>query len=78
MHHGACFNLPILKRASTWYIAIGMPQPEIIGGRYEIRGLVGRGGMGVIYKAFDKVVGREVAIKTMGDIQGQPAPPQYR
>ena len=34
-------------------------------GRYEIRGLVGRGAMGVVYSAVDPGLGRSVAIKTM-------------
>ncbi|TDI45629.1 MAG: serine/threonine protein kinase [Acidobacteria bacterium] len=34
-------------------------------GRYEVRGLVGRGAMGVVYSAIDPNLGRSVAIKTM-------------
>ena len=34
-------------------------------GRYEVRGLVGRGAMGVVYSAVDPGLGRSVAIKTM-------------
>lgn len=34
-------------------------------GRYEIRGELGRSGMGVVYRAYDPALDREVAIKSV-------------
>src|SRR5262245_55177626 len=34
-------------------------------GRYEVRGLLGEGAMGRVYRAFDPLAGREVAVKTL-------------
>jgi urea transport system substrate-binding protein len=36
-------------------------------GRYEIRGVLGVGGMGVVYLGYDAVIDREVAIKMLPD-----------
>jgi len=34
-------------------------------GKYEIRGILGKGGMGIVYKSLDPDIEREVAIKTI-------------
>jgi eukaryotic-like serine/threonine-protein kinase len=45
---------------------------EILG-RYKIVGEAGRGGMGIVYEAFDPILSRDVAIKTMSlDISHKP------
>ncbi len=37
----------------------------VIDGRFEITGLLGRGGMGAVYRAVQRSIGREVALKLM-------------
>jgi eukaryotic-like serine/threonine-protein kinase len=50
---------PQAERATESLVAVG----EVVGGSYEIQGLLGRGGMAHVYEATDSLLGRRVAIK---------------
>lgn len=42
-----------------------MPAPETLAGRYQLRGLLGHGGMGDVYDGWDLRLGRPVAVKVL-------------
>ena len=43
------------------------PSADIAGGRYELLEEIAEGGMGAILRAFDRTLGREVAVKVLQD-----------
>ncbi|MDP9794257.1 serine/threonine-protein kinase [Catenuloplanes nepalensis] len=42
-----------------------MREYQVLGGRYRLDGEVGRGGMAVVWRAYDEVLGRAVAVKVL-------------
>src|SRR5574340_477869 len=46
-------------------------------GKYDIQGVLGKGGMCVVYRAFDPVICRQVAIKTITKSAVEPRELQY-
>lgn len=67
-----CGELPSTVAASTQAAASGnaavVPPPSappLIAGRFQITAVIGQGGMGKVYKAYDKKLARTVAIKRL-------------
>ncbi len=59
-------NLPDAHNKPTPGDAEALPaMPERIAGRYSIRGLLGRGGFGAVYEAYDELEERPVALKVI-------------
>lgn len=47
------------------HVANEPPTPQRVGGRYVLRGVLGRGGMATVHRARDEVLDRDVAIKLL-------------
>jgi len=55
-------TLERLREAGDW--------PDLSGTRYEAQGVLGKGGMSTVYRARDRELDREVALKVMGPAEG--------
>ena len=61
-----------LSNATLARLAEMVEAPDLAGTKYELRGRLGRGGMGTVWRAFDRELGREVALKVMNGPDPRP------
>ena len=73
-------NEETLSDHQTWHPCTELQKGALIG-RYQILGLLGKGGMGAVYKVYDPELDRSIAIKilTVKPLEGETATrPQAR
>lgn len=62
-----------LSDAAVGRLRHALAAPDLDNPRYELRAPIGQGGMGTVYRALDRELGREVAVKVMRDASPDPA-----